>query len=192
MKKTAIRAAAIILIIAAALALILVNRAGWYLTLCSGETGEVYARYRMDEGDEFAVGFIHSVHKNPLIDCYCIEDHEIYVEQTYYYSFGAGVQSQLNEGETMTFGEDGAIIVSNIHKNFETIPLQYIVGSRSDHTLILGDLKEDYDQVRDLVGVFPQEGQEDITLESGVRVVSLSALCGKSSVVSFRYEFRLF
>ncbi len=44
------------------------------------------------------------------------------MEQTYYYSFGAGVQSQLNEGESMTLGEDGSIAVSNIHKDFETIP----------------------------------------------------------------------
>ena len=138
------------------------------------------------------MGFIHSVHKNPLIDCYQIQEHKIYVEQTYYYSFGAGVQSQLNEGESMTLGEDGSIVVSNIHKDFETIPLQYIVGSRSDHTLILGDIREDYDQGRDLVGVFPEDGMEEVTLESGIRVISLSALFGRSSVVSIGYEYRLF
>ena len=70
----------------------------WYLTLRGGENGETCVRYRLDEGDWFCVGFIHSVHKNPLIDCYQIQEHKIYVEQTYYYSFGAGVQSQLNEG----------------------------------------------------------------------------------------------
>ena len=136
-------AAAIIIIIAAALLATVSVRAGWYLTLRGGENGETCVRYRLDEGDWFCVGFIHSVHKNPLIDCYQIQEHKIYVEQTYYYSFGAGVQSQLNEGESMTLGEDGSIVVSNIHKDFETIPLQYIVGSRSDHTLILGDIRED-------------------------------------------------
>lgn len=134
-------AAAIIIIIAAALLATVSVRAGWYLTLRGGENGETCVRYRLDEGDWFCVGFIHSVHKNPLIDCYQIQEHKIYVEQTYYYSFGAGVQSQLNEGESMTLGEDGSIVVSNIHKDFETIPLQYIVGSRSDHTLILGDIR---------------------------------------------------
>ena len=114
------------------------------------------------------------------------------MEQTYYYSFGAGVQSQLNEGESMTLGEDGSIVVSNIHKGFETIPLQYIVGSRSDHTLILGDIRQDYHQVRDLVGVFPEDGMQEVTLESGIRVISLSALFGRSSVVSIGYEYRLF
>ena len=83
-------------------------------------------------------------------------------------------------------------VVSNIHKDFETIPLQYIVGSRSDHTLILGDIREDYDQVRDLVGVFPEDGMEEVTLESGIRVISLSTLFGRSSVVSIGYEYRLF
>ena len=84
-------AAAIIIIIAAALLATVSVRAGWYLTLRGGENGETCVRYRLDEGDWFCVGFIHSVHKNPLIDCYQIQEHKIYVEQTYYYSFGAGV-----------------------------------------------------------------------------------------------------
>lgn len=45
---------------------------------------------------------------------------------------------------------------------------------------------------RDLVGVFPEDGMEEVTLESGIRVISLSALFGRSSVVSIGYEYRLF
>ena len=42
-------AAAIVLIIAAAS--LLIPRAGYYLTLRNKDSGELYARYRMDEGD---------------------------------------------------------------------------------------------------------------------------------------------
>ena len=70
-------AAAIIIIIAAALLATVSVRAGWYLTLRGGENGETCVRYRLDEGDWFCVGFIHSVHKNPLIDCYQIQEHKI-------------------------------------------------------------------------------------------------------------------
>ena len=33
----------------------------------------------------------------------------MYAEETIYYQFGAGVQTEVGEGETMTLGEDGAI-----------------------------------------------------------------------------------
>ena len=61
MKKRVMGAAAIIIIIAAALLATVSVRAGWYLTLRGGENGETCVRYRLDEGDWFCVGFIHSV-----------------------------------------------------------------------------------------------------------------------------------
>ena len=71
----------------------LLPRSGYYLTLRNRDTGEVYARYKMGEGDRFSVTFIHSVNKYPLTDTYEIENKTIYVEETTYCSFGAGVQS---------------------------------------------------------------------------------------------------
>ena len=68
--------------------------------------------------------------------------------------------------------------------------LNEVLGVEIESTL--GDIREDYDQVRDLVGVFPEDGMEEVTLESGIRVISLSALFGRSSVVSIGYEYRLF
>ena len=46
----------------------LLPRSGYYLTLRNRDTGEVYARYKMGEGDRFSVTFIHSVNKYPLTD----------------------------------------------------------------------------------------------------------------------------
>ena len=73
----------------------LLPRSGYYLTLRNRDTGEVYARYKMGEGDRFSVTFIHSVNKYPLTDTYEIENKTIYVEETTYCSFGAGVQTEL-------------------------------------------------------------------------------------------------
>lgn len=169
-----------LVIVAAALFI----RPGWYLTIRDVRSGEVYARYPVREGDQFAVGFIHSVNLNPLVDVYQIEDnHTIYAEETIYYFFGAGVQSELNEGETMTFGEDGAIIVGNIHKSFDNI--NYSVGVVSDYTLMLGDIHPVYSQLKDRIGVFTDE---DTQVED-VRVISLSALCGREALISVTCEF---
>ena len=128
--------AAIILIIAATLFL---NFFGprHYLTVKDRETGELYARYPMGEGDRFSIEFKHSVNLSPVIDIYEIQGGDIYVEETVYYHFGAGVQTQLNEGEVLSYGEDGSMIVSNIHQKRNDV--QYIVGTLYDHILTVDD-----------------------------------------------------
>ena len=112
-------AAIITAIIAATLAYTL--RSGDYLVLRNGDTNAEYARFRVKEGDEFSVMFIHSVNKYPLTDVYEIRDHKIYVIRTIYNNFGAGVQTEM--------------VVSGFDK--EMPYLSYIVGTVSDHTLTL-------------------------------------------------------
>ena len=120
---------------------------GW-LTLTDVETGKEYARYRMKDGDWFSIGFIHSVNKSPLTNYYEIHDGKIYVEKTVYYGFGAGVQTQIEEGQTLEYGEDGSMIVSGFHR--EIPDLVYIVGTVSDHTLVVNG--EEEISLRDLCG----------------------------------------
>jgi len=159
-------AAAIILIIAAAV--LLISHTGHYLTLRNRDTGELYARYRMREGDRFSVTFIHSVNKYPLTDTYEIEDGTIYVEETIYGAFGAGVQTELNPGEVLDKVyidrpdyQGWAMVIRNIHQDRTNVG--YIVGTIYDHVLTVN-------------------GQD----------VSLRDLCGKNAPVRFNYEFFLF
>ncbi len=107
-----------------------------YLVLKDGGTGYEYARFPVPDGEEFSVGFIHSVNQSPVIDFYDVRNHEIYVTRTVYYGFGAGVQTELNEGETLEFGSDGEMIVSGIDRKIDH--LSYIVGTVSDHILTIG------------------------------------------------------
>ena len=97
-------AAAIVLIIAAAS--LLIPRAGYYLTLRNKDSGELYARYRMDEGDRFSITFKHSVNQYPLTDTFEISEGKIYAEECKYYAYGAGVQVELNPGEELSFTDD--------------------------------------------------------------------------------------
>ena len=87
----------------------------------------------MQEGERFSVQFKHSINLSPVIDVYEIEGRDIYVEETIYYHFGAGVQTQLNEGETLTYGDDGSMVVGNIHQKRNNVG--YIVGTVYDHVL---------------------------------------------------------
>jgi hypothetical protein len=79
-------------------------------------------------------------------------------KKTVYYGFGAGVQTELSEGETLTYGPDGSMIVSGFDKRMDN--LIYFVGTVSDHTLTIND----------------KEG------------ISLRDLCGRSAPVRFSYE----
>ena len=126
-------AAIMVVVIAAILAF--TYRSGDHLVLRNGDTNEEFARFRVSEGDEFSVRFIHSVNQYPLTDVYEIRDSKIYVVRTIYNNFGAGVQTEIEEGQTLEINENGEMVVSGF--NLEMPWLSYIVGTVSDHTLTL-------------------------------------------------------
>lgn len=139
----------------------------YYLTLRNRDTRNLYAKYELDEGEWFSVGYIHSVNKSPVIDYYQIENKTIYGEECLYYAFGAGVQTELNPGETLSYTEDKGMLISNIHH--DRTNMGYIVGTVSDHTLCL------YNMDRELI-----------------EEISLRTLCGRNAPVRFNYELCLF
>ncbi|MBR6614479.1 MAG: DUF1850 domain-containing protein [Lachnospiraceae bacterium] len=126
--------AAIMVVVIAAIATF-TFRSGDYLVLRNGDTNEEFARFRVSEGDEFSVRFIHSVNQYPLTDVYEIRDSKIYVVRTIYNNFGAGVQTEIEDGQTLEINENGEMVVSGF--NMEMPWLSYIVGTVSDHTLTL-------------------------------------------------------
>ena len=71
----------------------------------------------------------------PLTDVYEIRDSKIYVVRTIYNNFGAGVQTEIEEGQTLEINENGEMVVSGFE--LEMPWLSYIVGTVSDHTLTL-------------------------------------------------------
>ena len=117
------------------------------LVLSDPASGEVYASYPVEEGDEFSVEFIHSVNKSPVRDYYQCRADGIWNTRCVYYGFGAGVEEILLEGETLSYGENGEMIVSNIEHRLD--PMILVVGTISDHTLRVG---EETVSLRDLCG----------------------------------------
>ena len=118
------------------------------LVLESAKTGEVYASYPVRLKDTFGIGFIHSVNKSPVTNWYEVRSDGIYVVKTVYYGFGAGVLTELEEGQELTYGEDGSMIVTGFNRRMDD--LVYFVGTVSDHTLTLPGGEEV--SLRDLCG----------------------------------------
>ncbi|ETP73238.1 hypothetical protein UYO_0704 [Lachnospiraceae bacterium JC7] len=158
-KKIHVSVAVIAILAVAAMVVIYIEIVGiGFLTLRDPSDGTLYGRYPVKVGDTFGIGFIHSVNKSPLTDYYEIKEDGIYVEKTVYYGFGAGVQTELSEGETLTYGPDGSMIVSGFDRKMDD--LTYFVGTVSDHTLTINN----------------KEG------------ISLRDLCGRNARVRFSYE----
>ncbi len=131
--------AAVVLIAAATVLFILLPKESGRLILSDADTGKRIASYSLSEGGEFAIEFKHSVNLSPVHDIYKIIDGKIINTDCIYYAFGAGVETTLEGTETLTYGEDGSMIISGINK--EMYDMIYIVGTIYDHILFINDEK---------------------------------------------------
>ena len=97
--------------------------------------------FNIKNNDYFSIEFIHSVNKSPVIDYYKFNDsNEIYVYKTIYYNYGAGVETELENRETLRYGDDGSMIIENINKKIDS--LTYYLSSIYDHKLRINNGEE--------------------------------------------------
>ena len=126
-------AAAAILVVAAAAILAVFLLREPKLVLSNDESGKVYARLPLKDGDSFSVTFRHSVNKSDVTEIYQRRGREIWLTGCVYYGFGAGVAEVLEPGWTLDYGENGEMIIGNIEMKMND--LTYIVGTVYDHIL---------------------------------------------------------
>ena len=133
-KKSFLAAAVLMLIITAA-AVIFSQLNVNYLVLYDSDSSKRYITEKAENGLMFSVEFIHSVNQTPVKDTYIIENGEIRAFSTTYRSFGAGVQTALQEGQKITYDDNGNMIITGFDISYD--PLRYIVGTVSDHILYI-------------------------------------------------------
>lgn len=107
------------------------------LKLYNTETGNLYRTFDVYEGAEFSVEFIHSVNQSPVKDVFVVKDGKIYADRTVYSAFGAGVQTELEDGQRLEYDKNGNMVVSGFDIVFPEV--KYIVGTVSDHVLCIGE-----------------------------------------------------
>ncbi|HCT64769.1 MAG TPA: hypothetical protein DIC60_05825 [Lachnospiraceae bacterium] len=145
--KAAGTAAMVIIAVAALLVFLLFRPGKEVLILKDGESGKIYAKYEANQGMTFSVSFIHSVNKTRVKEAYEIKDGAIYLESCLYSDFGAGVATEVEEGQSLTYTEDGEMFLSGFNRRIEG--LSYIVGTVSDHIL---EIDGEEISLRDLCG----------------------------------------
>ena len=126
-------AAAAILVVAALALLELFLLREPKLVLSDQDSGRVFARLPLQDGDSFSVTFRHSVNKSDVTEIYQRRGNEIWLTGCVYYGFGAGVAEELDPSWTLETGENGEMILGNIEMKMND--LSYIVGTVYDHIL---------------------------------------------------------
>jgi hypothetical protein len=110
-------------------------------------TGTVYGRWPVTEGTEFSVEFVHSVNQSPVRDVFQVRGRRIVPVAAVFSSFGAGMQTDLEAGQTLSRGPEGTLRITGFTASHRE--LRYIVGTVSDH--ILG-INGERISLRDLCG----------------------------------------
>ena len=106
------------------------------VVMTNAETDEVYFQQPLEADGVFSVSYIHSVNKSNVEEYYRLEDDELYLFRARYRAFGAGVATELEEGQTLSY-EDGYMIIENIH--YQIPDLVYRVGTVSDPLIHIGE-----------------------------------------------------
>ena len=125
-----IAAAAVVLIIAAAFISFKP-----YLLLQDTDSGRLYAKWPVNNGSEFSIEFVHSVNQTPVRDIFVVSGNRVIPVETVFYGFGAGMQTGLDEGQTLTYNSDGSMSITGFTQELDR--LNYIVGTVSDHNMVI-------------------------------------------------------
>ena len=112
----------------------LTNKAGNVLEIRDSKSHKVFGKWPLEENGEFAIEFIHSVNMSPVRENFFIEGKKIRLLSVRFFSFGAGMQSDLEEGWTLEPDGD-ALVISGFTASWRE--LNYIVGTVSDHVLYI-------------------------------------------------------
>ncbi|MDR2483875.1 MAG: DUF1850 domain-containing protein [Treponema sp.] len=108
------------------------------LRITDADSGKPYGQWPVKEGDIFAVEFIHSVNNTPVRETFMLSGLEIRPIASRFSSFGAGIQTNLEEGQELA--RDGEfLLITGFGASYKE--LNYIVGTVSDHLLYIHNEK---------------------------------------------------
>lgn len=97
-------------------------------------SGRIYDQRCIENEGEFAIEFIHSVNNSTVQEFFKVQGAEMQTTAVRFYSFGAGMQTELEEGQQLSRDGD-AFVITGLDRIFTE--LHYIVGTVSDHLLLI-------------------------------------------------------
>jgi len=106
-----------------------------YLVLTNDQTGALLFRHRIDEGALFSVGYIHSVNQSPVTEIYQIRQGQIVLTALEFETFGAGMPTELDPGQTLVHLPAGGFRIEGFYRVISD--LRYLIGHVADLTLYI-------------------------------------------------------
>jgi hypothetical protein len=108
------------------------------------DSGRIYGKWPFavqtagEDAGKFSIEFVHSVNNSPVRESFAISrDGSITATEVRFFSFGAGMQSALEEGQRLSRDGD-ALVITGITEAPRR-ELNYIVGTVSDHLLYINN-----------------------------------------------------
>jgi hypothetical protein len=121
-----------------------------FLTVRDADTGRLYGKWPLEETppeqaavireftSQFSVEFVHSVNNSPVRETFAVNrDGGITPVEARFYSFGAGMPSDLEEGVRLSRDGDALVLSGFPEAGAGRRELNYIVGTVSDHLLYI-------------------------------------------------------
>ncbi|WP_017547724.1 DUF1850 domain-containing protein [Salinicoccus carnicancri] len=105
-----------------------------YLILAELESGEILHRTRVEDGERFAVTYIHSVERSPVKEIFEVRGEAVYTMESHTESFGAGMPYEGDDVEI----EDGKFIIRNIDRKVHGGSLKVRPSSVFPHHVRVG------------------------------------------------------
>lgn len=106
-----------------------------YLKIEDLNNVEVNAVFPVREGEVFTIKYTHSVELLPVYETYLIKERQIWLQETRFYSFGAGMG--LLEGRGVYLEQNGMMKIRDLSEIIE--PLILRTGELSKHQFIYRD-----------------------------------------------------
>lgn len=102
------------------------------LQLIDYRTDKIIWEEKVETGDNFAIKYLHSVARTPVIEFFEIKDGKILLTGTEYQSYGAGLPTSAERGEYLV--EDDKFIIKDINQFLPEIMLR--VSDYAEHEFI--------------------------------------------------------
>lgn len=125
------------LVVAAAIILILQIPLYSALVIRDTRSNQLVWSQPIKEGDSFAIRWIHSIHRSPVVEYYVIRNQQLQLSEMTFADYGIGMESQLAPGEQLVM-EDGDFRIVNMNRLFPALHL-FIGQVRANHTLLFQD-----------------------------------------------------
>ncbi|MDR2246060.1 MAG: DUF1850 domain-containing protein, partial [Treponema sp.] len=121
-----------------------------FLTIRDADTGRLYGQWPLwktlpeeagavqESAPQFSVEFVHSVNNSPVRETFAVNrDGGISAVEARFYSFGAGMPSDLEDGLKLSRDGDALVLSGFADAGPGRRELSYIVGTVSDHLLYI-------------------------------------------------------